>query len=78
VGVDVRIPIGLLFLILGALLVVYGALADEDPRSLGININLWWGLTMLVFGGLMALWGCRRGGRTPEREGEPPDPPPRP
>jgi hypothetical protein len=58
---DIRFPIGLLFTILGALLVVYGALSDTAiyARSLGLNINVWWGLAMLVFGLLMAFFGRR-------------------
>jgi multisubunit Na+/H+ antiporter MnhG subunit len=62
---DIRIPIGLLFAILGALLAAYGLFTMfNDPamyeRSLGININLWWGLVMLLFGALMLALG--RGG----------------
>ena len=61
---DIRIPIGLLFAILGALLVGYGLISDPAiyQRSLGININLWWGLVMLLFGGLMIFLG-RRGSK---------------
>ena len=35
---DIRIPIGLLFAILGGLLVFYGVIGDGG--SLGINVNL--------------------------------------
>jgi hypothetical protein len=54
---DIRLPIGLLFSILGMLLVVYGAMSDTSiyERSLGININLWWGIVLCVFGGLLLL-----------------------
>ena len=54
-GIDLRYPIGLLFVIFGLLLVLYGLLGGtaEYSRSLGINVNLWWGLIMLIFGGLM-------------------------
>jgi hypothetical protein len=31
----------------------------DYARSLGININLWWGLVLLAFGALM-LWLARR------------------
>ena len=49
---DIRMPIGSMFLLLGALLVAYGALGDPAVyrRSLGINVNLWWGLVLVVFG----------------------------
>ncbi len=58
---DIRIPIGLLFAILGALLVVYGLASDPAiyQRSLQININLWWGLVMLAFGAIMIVLGRR-------------------
>jgi hypothetical protein len=52
---DVRIPIGLMFAVVGLLLVVYGSVADRAiyARSLGVNVNLWWGLVLLVFGLVM-------------------------
>jgi hypothetical protein len=41
-----------MFTIFGAILVVYGALSSPVmyEKSLGINVNLWWGLVLLVFG----------------------------
>ena len=64
-GLDIRIPIGLMFTIFGVLLAVYGVVSDEAlyQRSLGININLWWGLFMLAFGVLMLVLG-RRGAKS--------------
>ena len=60
-GLDIRLPIGLMFTILGLLLAGYGLLGDKAvyQRSLGININLWWGLVMLIFGIVMLLFGKR-------------------
>jgi len=54
-SLDIRLPIGLLFTVTGALLAVYGLASDKAiyERSLGININLWWGLVMLAFGVIM-------------------------
>jgi len=56
---DIRIPIGLLFVILGLILTAFGLYTMFDiqlyARSLGRNINLWTGILMLVFGGLMLL-----------------------
>ena len=54
---DVRLPIGLMFSILGAMLVLFGLVADEAiyRRSMGVNVNLWWGLVLLAFGAVM-LW----------------------
>jgi hypothetical protein len=59
---DLRLPIGLMFSIIGVLLAVYGATSDPAiyQRSLGINVNLWWGLVLVVFG-LVMLWLVRRG-----------------
>jgi hypothetical protein len=59
---DIRIPIGLLFIVLGAILTIYGPFAGQqvyDEHSLGINVNLWWGLVMLAFGIFMFLMGRR-------------------
>jgi H+/Cl- antiporter ClcA len=60
---DIRIPIGTLFLLLGAILTAYGIATKSDTqlylRSENIAINLWWGLVMLVFGGLMLFFGRR-------------------
>ena len=60
-GLDIGLPIGLLFSIFGALLITYGALGDKTiyQRSLGININLEWGIVMLLFGALMLFLGRR-------------------
>ncbi len=63
-GLDIRLPIGLMFAIVGLLLVGFGLLGDKAiyQRALGINVNLWWGLVMLLFGIVMLLLG-RRGMR---------------
>lgn len=54
-NLDLRLPIGLMFTILGVLLTAFGLLSDTTiyARSLGINVNLWWGLVLLAFGGIM-------------------------
>ena len=55
---DIRMPIGCLFTIFGVMLVLFGLLtanADTYKRSLEININLWWGAVLLIFGLLMAF-----------------------
>jgi Na+/H+ antiporter NhaD/arsenite permease-like protein len=53
-GLDIKIPIGLLFFILGVLLTIYGLTTIGNielyARSMNININLWTGLTMVVIG----------------------------
>lgn len=66
-GLDIRLPIGLMFTFFGLLLVVYGALSDKSiyQRSLGINVNLGWGVVLLLFGVVMLVLG-RRGTATAE------------
>ena len=59
-GLDIRIPIGLMFSIFGLIISIYGLITNSDAemyaKSLSININLWMGLLMLVFGGLMLFF----------------------
>lgn len=64
-GLDIRVPIGMLFLILGVLLILYGIISDPAiyARSLDININVWWGACLMAFGAAMYFFG-RRGART--------------
>jgi hypothetical protein len=62
-NLDIRWPIGLMFSLVGCLLtgfgVITGSRAEMYRCSLGININLWWGLVLLVFGGLMLISAWR-------------------
>jgi hypothetical protein len=73
-GLDIRWPIGLLFSLVGALLVLYGFATMSDTeiyrRSLDINVNLRWGLVVLVFGGSMLTLAWRAS----RRPAEPPGP----
>ncbi len=57
-GLDVKLPIGLLFTIFGVLLTIYGFTSDPSiyQKSLGENINLLWGAMMLVFGLVMLFF----------------------
>ena len=59
-GVDIRLPIGLMFSTLGLLLIGFGLLGSHEiySISLGINVNLVWGCVLLVFG-LVMLWLSR-------------------
>jgi drug/metabolite transporter (DMT)-like permease len=54
-GIDIRLPIGILFSIFGVMLTVFGVLGDSSiyAKSLNININFWWGIVMLLFGFVM-------------------------
>jgi hypothetical protein len=73
-GLDVRLPLGLLFVTIGALLAMFGALGDKSiyAISLGINVNLWWGLVMLLVGTTF-LWLSRRRAVATETESSVPD-----
>ena len=61
---DLRLPLGLLFTLFGAMLVVFGLLSDPAiyVRSLGYNVNLDWGFVLLAFGVSM-LWLALRARR---------------
>ncbi|MCC6929882.1 MAG: hypothetical protein IT359_12950 [Gemmatimonadaceae bacterium] len=69
-SLDLRYPIGELFTVLGVLLAGFG-LATRGNTNLyapagNLNINLLWGVVMLVFGLLfvaLAWWSGRTGGR---------------
>jgi len=62
-SLDLRIPMGLMFTMVGAILTAFG-LATRDnaelyARSLGVDANLWWGMVLLVFGITMLTLGRR-------------------
>lgn len=60
-GLDIRLPIGGFFAIIGVVLAAYGVLGDSSiyQRSLGINVNTIWGLLLVVFGVAMLFFGRR-------------------
>lgn len=60
-NLDVRWPIGGMFSSFGAILIVYGLVSSPEiyQRSLGINVNLWWGLVLLLFGLVMLALAYR-------------------
>lgn len=60
-GLDIRIPLGLMFAVIGLLLTGFGLVADRAiyARSLGINVNLIWGAVLLVFGVVFLITGWR-------------------
>jgi hypothetical protein len=62
--VDIRIPIGLMFSVLGVLITIFGFVTMSDTgmyqRSLGINVNLVMGVVMLVFGLIMLYMSQRK------------------
>jgi hypothetical protein len=62
-GLDIRIPLGLIFLINGGIMSVYGLVTRHSAiyeRSMGVNLNLGWGLIMLIFGLIMFVVGRRQ------------------
>lgn len=57
---DLRYPLGMLFTAFGVLLVGYGLLRPEERAVMAVvNVNLYAGLPMLVFG-VVTLWLARR------------------
>ena len=59
---DLRRIIGGVFVALGLLLTILGLTESqaEIDKAAGVNINLWAGLGMLVFGLLMIAWALLR------------------
>ena len=64
-GLDIRLPLGILFALIGAILTIFGVASDPAryQQSLGVNVNLYWGIVLFVFGLVMLLL-ARRGKRT--------------
>lgn len=70
---DIRYPIGGMFTILGAILVVFGLVSDPEiyqVHSLGVNVNLVWGCVLLAFGVFMLALARRaqRRKNNPDRQ----------
>ena len=62
--VDIRIPIGLMFTIIGVLITVLGLVTIPDTemyqKSLGYNVNILMGIFMLIFGIVMLFFAFRK------------------
>jgi purine-cytosine permease-like protein len=73
-GLDIRWPIGLMFSLIGLLLTGFGAVNSASSMTKidgqDININLIWGIVLLVFGILMVLFAYLGG----KKSGPPPQP----
>jgi hypothetical protein len=84
-GFDIRMPIGMLFSLFGILLIGYGAATQGSAmyaeHSLGLNMNLWWGIALLCFGAVMLaltrLRGKQESAGAAQKPGEPEQPPAR-
>ena len=69
---DIRAPIGVLFTVLGVMIAGYGLFVWRPTGASGIpsdiNVNLWWGLVMLVFGLVLLAMARKRMSRSgPDR-----------
>jgi hypothetical protein len=61
-SLDLRIPMGLMFTLIGVILTAFGLKTNGSAIYKvvdGLNVNLWWGLVLLVFGLIMFLLGQR-------------------
>jgi uncharacterized membrane protein HdeD (DUF308 family) len=62
--VDIRIPIGLMFTIIGIIISIMGIVTMSDTdmyqKSLGVNVNIFMGALMLVFGIIMLVFAFRK------------------
>ncbi len=57
-GLDIKIPIGLMFAVFGILLTIFGFMTNGSEiyiSSLEVNLNLWSGIFMILFGAFMLL-----------------------
>lgn len=63
---DLRLPIGILFSLIGLVLGIEGLITRGSSgydRSLGININLWWGCVLILFGAVMLFLSRKKNTR---------------
>ena len=56
---DLRLPVGLFFLIIGAILLVDGLRHPILTVGVPIVLNRDWGACLLVFGAIMTFFGAR-------------------
>ena len=83
-GLDIRLPLGLLFVVTGGMMALYGLFTQGSAiyeKSVGIDINLVWGVVLLLFGLtmlLLAYLGRRRMANAPPVKPSSEVPPPRP
>jgi formate hydrogenlyase subunit 3/multisubunit Na+/H+ antiporter MnhD subunit len=61
VNLDVRVPLGLLFSVIGVLLLGYGLAASHTAAGAPwwSNIDAWWGGVLAAFGALMLILARR-------------------
>ena len=62
-GLDIRIPLGLIFIFVGFIMTIFGLFTQHSAiydRSMGVNLNMGWGGIMLIFGAIMFFFGRRQ------------------
>ncbi len=63
-GLDIRVPLGMIFLAIGGIMAVFGLATHGDgtlyEKSLGVDLNLTWGAIMFVFGAIMFAVGRKK------------------
>lgn len=63
-GLDIKFPIGLMFAIFGVMLTLQGIFTigstELYEKSLNVNVNLWSGLFMLLFGLFMLVSSIKK------------------
>lgn len=72
--IDLRLPVGIFFILVGAILLVYGYLHPTLVQ--GYNVNFDWGIVIFIFGALMTVFGIAAQRRPADPEPKPDDLPP--
>lgn len=59
--IDLRLPIGLFFLCVGIIMTGFGLLSPHNIPNISqqINVDLDWGVILLLFGALMTVFGIK-------------------
>lgn len=66
-NLDIRLPMGIMFTVFGLILAGWGWMTRGDAmyqHALGWNINLAWGVVLLVIGATMTLFAIRTSKRS--------------
>ncbi len=59
--IDLRLPIGLFFLCVGLIMTGFGLFSPHNIPHINqqINVDLYWGVVLLLFGGVMTVFGMK-------------------
>ncbi len=73
--IDLRLPIGIFFILVGLIITIYSIIAPAYVPHIKehINIDLYWGIVLLIFGIPMTIFGWMaeqksKNARTPEEK----------